>query len=711
MSGFGLTGYSLVFNPSTSLPVRQPARAVTTSNVINLTSGAPNNVDGVSLAVGDRVLVQGQQNGRLNGIYVVDSSGMGANGRWVRSSDCCISPDVYDGVEVRVTEGTSNADTLWVLTTSNPITLDSTSLTFTKQGGSGGGALNVMDEGVLLGSFATMNFIGADVVARSEAGIANVYIPVPPPVTYASHWNTSDGNDGNQSVTDSTPRTQAWISSPISEGAPFATGGWAGTVQSATQAVAATYTTPSYVTGFGGNAYLIVRVIDADGATNLSTFTTPSLAGSGTVGNAGSTISVTLNNYQTDSGRFRALMSVVVDYGAILTAAGRQGGRVSVSATMYTDTATDGSGPYAYTSSPVLLDVGASPPPLTGAVTLAPTAGQEVLRSLSGLTYYTNGTQFTLGATGLDGLNSNVGRSAGTLNIGASLAGITPFDQAPIPGGAGATAFSGWTSRYDVSGVTYSKTDTTLNRSNYRQTTQVAVASALIRDPWASGSAISSPSVKLMIDTYGTTSTNLAEYFDDETRRQDSTYNNGASAGNWDSTQVLSPGEALVYGGRLQVPNTSKLSSGAANSNWTTFKPAGNPDYSNLSAPASFYRTLVDTSGLDRSSIQLVFTGTFVTSAAADLAANLMIVRIRRVTSSSGGQAGPTSDPLYLSGSLYDFTGFDDGVTNGQIREATSSGNTVNGTFGGFACRGGVFIELLLADARISVDSFTAVFF
>jgi hypothetical protein len=64
-----------------------------------------------------------------------------------------------------------------------------------------------------------------------------------------------------------------------------------------------------------------------------------------------------------------------------------------------------------------------------------------------------------------------------------------------------------------------------------------------------------------------------------------------------------------------------------------------------------------------------------------------------------------------LNGALYDFASFDDGLTDGQIREATSSGNTVNGTFGGYACTSGVFIEVTLMDARISIDSFTAVFF
>lgn len=709
MSGFGVSGYALTFNPSSTLPVRQPARVVTTSNVLNLAGGAPNNVDGVQLAVGDRVLVQGQQDGRLNGIYVVATVGIGSNGVWQRAPDCNSDDDVFDGVEVRVTEGTSNADTLWVLTTTNPITLDTTSLTFTKQGGSGSGNLNVMDEGVLLGSFATMNFIGADVVAKSEAGIANVYIPPPPPLTYASHWNTADGNDGDQSVTDSIPRTSAWISSPTTEGTPFATGGWAGTVQDATQATAVTFTTPGLVTGFGGNAHVVVTVFDADGTSVLGTYTTPNLAGGGTVGNAGSIISVTLTNYQADNNRFKAIMSVVVNHNALLSAAGRQGGRFTVSITMHPDSGSDGSGPFPFVSAPVFLDIGASPPTISGSVTLAP--GLAVLKWLSGIAYYTNGTQFALTATGLNAINSNVARPTGNLNIGATAAGITAFDQSPLPGGAGVGAFTGWSSLFSVDGVSYSKTDTTLNRANYRQMTKTATASALLRDAWNAGGSATSAAVSLLIDTYGTTSGNLTEFFDDEARRQDSGFNNGNTAGNWNSTLPLIAGQAMVYNGRLQIPNTTKLSSGTSNTNWTTFNPAGNPDYTNLGAPASYFRTMVDTTGLDRSSIQVVFTGTFVTSASADAAANLMVIRLRRVASSNGGLSGPSAAPLYLSGGLYDFAAFDDGVTNGQIREATSSGNTLNGTFGGFSCNGGVFVEIALADSRISIDSFTVVFF
>lgn len=711
MSGYGISGYSLVFNPNTSLPVRQPVLAISTSNVPNLASGAPLNVDGVNLSIGDRVLVQGQNIAAQNGIYVVQSAGMGGNGTWVRADDFNVSEDVFDGIEVRVTSGTSNADTLWVLTTPNPIDLNATPLTFVKQSGSGASSINVYDEGALIGAFNSINFVGVDVQAASVGGVATIYVPPPPPITYASHWNTGDGDNGSQLVTDSSARTNAFIAAPTTEGNPFAAGGWASTVQSATRSTAATFTTPGLCTGFGGNAHVQVTLFDADGVAVLSTFTSPSLAGNGVVTNASSTISVTITNYQANNNRFMANMSVAVDYGTLLTAAGRQGGKFSISVTMHTDTNTDGTGPYPYTAAPAFLDTGPTPPTLTGPLALAPTAGQAVVRYLSGLTYYTNGSKFTLTADGIGGLNSNTARTSGNLNIGAPDAGIDSFDQSPLPGGAGTGYFTGWNTFYNLGAISYLKFDATLNKVTFRRATTTAATLALSRDPWGSTAAGTSPFIPVLIDTYGTTSSNLTENFDDEARRQTSTFNNGNSAGNWNSQSTLQAGEALVYGGRLQVPNTSKLTNGSVNANWTAFNPPGNPDYSNLGAPASFYRTMVDTSGLDRASMQVVFTGSFVSSATADLAANLMVIRVRRVGSSNGGQAGSTCAPLFLSGPLYDFAQFDDGLTNGQIREASSSGNTVNGTFGGFACNGGIYIEIQLMDARISIDSFTVVFF
>jgi hypothetical protein len=108
---------------------KQAVRVITISN-INLSGGAPNNVDGVTLSVNDRILVNGQTTGSQNGIYQVDILGTGSNGTWIRSIDTNATGELEAGTIVMVTEGTVYKDTQWKLTTNNPIIIGTTALTF-----------------------------------------------------------------------------------------------------------------------------------------------------------------------------------------------------------------------------------------------------------------------------------------------------------------------------------------------------------------------------------------------------------------------------------------------------------------------------------------------------------------------------------------------------------------------------------------------------
>lgn len=114
----------------TGLDVKGSVRAATTAN-ITLTN--TQTVDGVSLSVGDRVLVKNQTTASQNGIYVV------ASGAWTRAADCDNTPgtEVTSGLFTFVEEGTANADSGWVLTTDGTITLGTTGLSFVQFSGAG----------------------------------------------------------------------------------------------------------------------------------------------------------------------------------------------------------------------------------------------------------------------------------------------------------------------------------------------------------------------------------------------------------------------------------------------------------------------------------------------------------------------------------------------------------------------------------------------
>lgn len=110
------------------LDIKDSVRVATTANI---TLSAPQTIDGVSVVAGDRVLVKDQSTGSENGIYVV------ATEAWTRAVDADASADVTAGLFVFVAEGSTYADSGWVLTTNDPITLGTTALTFTQFSGAG----------------------------------------------------------------------------------------------------------------------------------------------------------------------------------------------------------------------------------------------------------------------------------------------------------------------------------------------------------------------------------------------------------------------------------------------------------------------------------------------------------------------------------------------------------------------------------------------
>ncbi|WP_236196176.1 phage tail protein [Pseudomonas glycinae] len=100
---------------------KQSVRVAATGNVV--LNGAQQ-IDGVAVVAGDRVLLPNQTLAKDNGLWIV------ANGDWIRANDANVSAKVTPGLTVMVEEGTLNGDSLWHLTTNAQITLGTTALTF-----------------------------------------------------------------------------------------------------------------------------------------------------------------------------------------------------------------------------------------------------------------------------------------------------------------------------------------------------------------------------------------------------------------------------------------------------------------------------------------------------------------------------------------------------------------------------------------------------
>ena len=118
--------------------IKLPVRAASTGPLVGAThaaatrtltfAGALPAIDGVTLAVGDRVLVAGQTPAAHNGIYDVTQL---TPGILTRSSDFNASTNIFNGVSVAVNDGTTYGGETFRLTCDEPVTLDTTALNWT----------------------------------------------------------------------------------------------------------------------------------------------------------------------------------------------------------------------------------------------------------------------------------------------------------------------------------------------------------------------------------------------------------------------------------------------------------------------------------------------------------------------------------------------------------------------------------------------------
>ncbi len=104
---------------------KNSVRVATVANVATL-SGLLT-IDGVTLAANERVLVRAQTTASQNGIYVVSS------GSWVRANDADLA-SLSTGATTYVSEGSTYAGRIFILTTANPVVAGTTALAFTEFG-------------------------------------------------------------------------------------------------------------------------------------------------------------------------------------------------------------------------------------------------------------------------------------------------------------------------------------------------------------------------------------------------------------------------------------------------------------------------------------------------------------------------------------------------------------------------------------------------
>jgi phage-related tail fiber protein len=331
----------------------QPLKSVRAATTANISLFGIQAIDGINLAINDRVLVKDQGTGSQNGIYTV------ASGTWTRATDFDGNPstEVTTGSLVFVESGISNGNSSWILVTTGTIIVGTTSLEFsvfsragdyiagaglTRTGNTfnvgtasasrivvGADAIDLATTGVTAGTYTVVT---VDAYGRVTGGQANQQWSgiVNTPTTLAG-YGILDGQPNNSTLTA--------ISGVAGNGILVKTGSGAAAVR--TISVSGNGLSITNGDGVGGNIAISSNAVsantassivyrDASGnfaagtvtaslsgnastATALATGRTFSLTGdvSGTSaafnGTANATIAVTLPNINSNTGTFAAV--------------------------------------------------------------------------------------------------------------------------------------------------------------------------------------------------------------------------------------------------------------------------------------------------------------------------------------------------------------------------------------------------------------------
>jgi len=609
--------------------------------------------------------------------------------------------------------------------------------------------VHVEDEGTSVGTYKTFNFIGNDVLAEDSGtpGKVNVFIPTP---TFASHFNTTDGTTTGTVSESGITRQNVRISSPTTEGSPFKTGGWAGTVQSAydnSTTGTVSFSTAQRVTGFSasaaGDATITVTVYDADGVSILKSYTTPTLYQNGTNTNVDNDISVTVSSITSDSSRRQAVVTISVIAADVLNGAGLQGGRYHVEASMSVDTATDGSGTYTYTQSDVFFDINnlggyPSTPTINGSVQISETLGSITTKHISGVEYYVAGSAFTIDVNDIDNLNANTqGRSGAavwnfrTTGTDYGLSNLELTAWSPSVG-----TFTNWTNNWDQLNIDFDYNNWQITNNNFRFRNDDATVFAKVYDPWNAGSEPSSPGASILIDTYSSTgnSNSLRERFDDEEFRLT---RGSSSYSAWNSTPALGSnisnqtgvgpfsdacvvGSNMIRADKFFADNGDTPAYATVISDLSTYKPDANgvnPNYSTYTNVPTFHRLFETTTQPSKviTSFELTFSGNFVSDAFTDLVNEDFKIYIRKKAAPVSANIGHGAVPHSLHGTGFNFanytdppSGVDAGNGSAQCRTGSTPGNVVEGTFGGSNAQEGFFVEIQIINANIRIDQIIA---
>jgi hypothetical protein len=437
-----------------------------------------------------------------------------------------------------------------------------------------GGAIDIYDEGVLVkNNVSCLNFIGADILAQNDGDCVGIYVPPP---SFVSHWNSTDGI--NNALVGSVSTTTRYVSSPTSEGTPFHTGGWAGTQHPCLRNTSLSWSAANECSFADETTTFDITITGPQGV--IHSFTTAAINANGSYSDGA--VDVSISNWQEDSIKFSADVSVQIDIDSILPNSGRC--EVDIVHNNSTD------GVFTFNQSAFFYDSQSAVAVISALTSAMNTA---IIKQISGISYLTTGTSFDFGIGDIDNLNNE---SFPLNQISLSLTSFAIPNES-LRG----TDLTDWTNAYDNQNASWAGTRS-ISIANQRVCGTGSVFSATPQD-WSAGTQQNASALPCLIDTYTDNATNgsnttITENFYGESLR---VHNDGST---WDSSVSLSADDLMVSCGGLSVQS----------SDWSAFLPHNgtsviNPDYSVSGATSQYFYRFYTTGGLVKSAGTFTFTG------------------------------------------------------------------------------------------------------
>jgi hypothetical protein len=471
--------------------------------------------------------------------------------------------------------------------------------------------------------------------------------------------------------------TSRYVGEPTTEGDPYNIGDWFGSLELNNKTVRDSNLS-SNEASYGSSAEFNIETtdttfeaifIDATGGTVVNR--TVTLNGN-QVFTQESGITITVTNWGDDpagSGlQYKGEIVVLFDLDYFIPLGGRY------STELKHNNASKGT--LTYTDTDLYRDTENTTAIISGNVDLT-TGTTTITKWISGVEYYTLGSQWKIDVDGIDELNDRSFPSSEQMDLIETDLAVSDINN------INNNEFIDWTDKYDISGVSYSNSTWTINQSNLTIISTNAGVNARVYD-WGLANSKISNNLSVLIDTRTDDSDRNSETFNGESERLQSDLSTS-----WDSGSTLQTqdgGDGLqLFNGRLIYPQTD----------FSVYEPNSgdtNTNYTGETGDRFYYRAFVG-DGSDSTNGLLQFGGSFNVTETDITNYDVNI----RISIDSGSTWYNVNDP-YTSGIVGDGDGCrtNKGASSGDDYRLDSSNSSTRGlqfTFGGGFTKY-IFIEI-----------------